>query len=41
MASRSDIEVVAGGMIPPHDYDFLREAGAKGMYGPKLNVVPT
>ncbi len=36
---RSDIKVVAGGVIPPQDYDFLREAGVQGIYGPGSNVV--
>ncbi|MFY0687262.1 MAG: methylmalonyl-CoA mutase [Cyclobacteriaceae bacterium] len=31
---RSDIKVVAGGVIPPQDYDFLREAGAIAIFGP-------
>ncbi len=26
-------------MIPPQDYDFLREAGVQGIYGPGTNVV--
>jgi methylmalonyl-CoA mutase len=34
-----DIKVVAGGVIPPQDYDFLREAGVQGIYGPGSNVV--
>jgi methylmalonyl-CoA mutase len=38
-AGRSDIKVVAGGVIPPQDYDFLREAGVHGIYGPGSNVV--
>ncbi|OYX60798.1 MAG: methylmalonyl-CoA mutase [Novosphingobium sp. 32-60-15] len=38
-AGRSDIKVVAGGVIPPQDYDFLREAGVQGIYGPGTNVV--
>jgi len=29
-----DIIVVVGGVIPPADYDFLYEAGAKGIFGP-------
>ncbi|WP_209347413.1 methylmalonyl-CoA mutase [Pontixanthobacter sp. CEM42] len=36
---RADIKVVAGGVIPPQDYDFLREAGVQGIYGPGSNVV--
>ncbi|SDO80794.1 methylmalonyl-CoA mutase [Desulforhopalus singaporensis] len=29
-----DIIVVAGGVIPPMDYDFLYEAGVKAVFGP-------
>ncbi len=36
---RADIKVVAGGVIPPQDYDFLRDAGVQGIYGPGTNVV--
>ncbi|HET6538097.1 MAG TPA: methylmalonyl-CoA mutase [Sphingopyxis sp.] len=38
-AGRSDIKVIAGGVIPPQDYDFLRDAGVQGIYGPGTNVV--
>ena len=38
-AGRSDIKVVAGGVIPPQDYDFLKERGVQGIYGPGSNVV--
>ncbi len=38
-AGRADIKVVAGGVIPASDYDFLREAGVQGIYGPGSNVV--
>jgi len=38
-AGRADIKVVAGGVIPPQDYDFLREAGVQGIYGPGSNVL--
>jgi methylmalonyl-CoA mutase len=31
---RPDIQVVAGGVIPPHDYDFLLEAGVLEIFGP-------
>jgi methylmalonyl-CoA mutase len=31
---REDIMVVAGGVIPPKDYDFLYEAGVAGVFGP-------
>ena len=36
---RTDIRVIAGGVIPPQDYDYLREAGVQGIYGPGSNVV--
>jgi methylmalonyl-CoA mutase len=29
-----DIIVFVGGVIPPQDYDFLRQAGAAGIFGP-------
>jgi methylmalonyl-CoA mutase len=29
-----DIIVFVGGVIPKQDYDFLYEAGVKGIYGP-------
>jgi len=38
-AGRPDIKVVAGGVIPPQDYEFLREAGVQGIYGPGSNVL--
>ena len=38
-AGRSDIKVIAGGVIPQKDYDFLRDAGVQGIYGPGSNVV--
>jgi methylmalonyl-CoA mutase len=38
-AGRSDIKVIAGGVIPQKDYEFLREAGVQGIYGPGSNVV--
>ncbi|WP_086608320.1 methylmalonyl-CoA mutase [Erythrobacter donghaensis] len=38
-AGRGDIKVTAGGVIPPQDYDYLREAGVQGIYGPGSNVV--
>ena len=36
---RQDIKVIAGGVIPPQDYDYLRDAGVHGIYGPGSNVV--
>ena len=38
-AGRNDIKVIAGGVIPPQDYDYLRNAGVQGIYGPGSNVV--
>ena len=38
-AGRADIKVVAGGVIPPQDYEALREAGVQGIYGPGTNVL--
>ena len=38
-AGRNDIKVIAGGVIPPQDYDYLRDAGVQGIYGPGSNVV--
>ncbi len=31
---RDDILVIAGGVIPPQDYDYLFEAGVAGVFGP-------
>ncbi|MFD2033349.1 methylmalonyl-CoA mutase [Belliella marina] len=31
---RDDIMVIAGGVIPPRDYDFLFEAGVSAVFGP-------
>ncbi|WP_341704927.1 methylmalonyl-CoA mutase [Ferrovibrio sp.] len=33
-----DILVITGGVIPPQDYDFLRQAGVAGIYGPGTNI---
>ena len=38
-AGRPDIKVVAGGVIPASDYDFLKKAGVQGIYGPGSNVL--
>ncbi|NNE49321.1 MAG: methylmalonyl-CoA mutase [Altererythrobacter sp.] len=38
-AGRPDIKVTAGGVIPPQDYEFLREKGVQGIYGPGSNVI--
>ena len=31
---REDIMVIAGGVIPPSDYEFLKEAGVSFVFGP-------
>jgi methylmalonyl-CoA mutase len=31
---RPDIKVVAGGVIPPADYGFLKDAGVLAVFGP-------
>lgn len=31
---REDIMVIAGGVIPPNDYDFLQKAGVAAVFGP-------
>jgi methylmalonyl-CoA mutase len=36
---RNDIKVIAGGVIPPQDYEYLRNSGVQGIYGPGSNVV--
>ena len=38
---RGDVKVVVGGVIPPQDYDFLREAGVAAIYGPGSNILDT
>ncbi|MCM8731906.1 methylmalonyl-CoA mutase [Hephaestia sp. GCM10023244] len=38
-SGRADIKVVAGGVIPPQDYDFLRNAGVQAIFGPGTNLV--
>jgi len=35
----ADIRVIAGGVIPPQDYEVLRDAGVQGIYGPGSNVL--
>jgi methylmalonyl-CoA mutase len=34
-----DILVVAGGIIPPGDYDYLHERGVKAVFGPGTSVI--
>ncbi len=38
-AGRADIRVIAGGVIPAQDYDFLRAAGTAAIFGPGTNIV--
>jgi len=35
---RDDILVIAGGVIPPHDYQFLYDAGVAAIFGPGTSV---
>ncbi|MDO9384423.1 MAG: methylmalonyl-CoA mutase [Hyphomicrobiaceae bacterium] len=35
---RDDIMIVVGGVIPPHDYQALFDAGAKAVFGPGTNI---
>ena len=37
-AGAGDIVVVCGGVIPPQDYDMLREAGVAAVFGPGTNI---
>jgi methylmalonyl-CoA mutase len=37
-ANARDVLVVTGGVIPPQDYDFLRQAGVAAIYGPGTNI---
>src|SRR5688572_13493033 len=37
-AKGDDIVVICGGVIPPHDYDALLEAGVAAIYGPGTNI---
>ena len=38
-AGRPDIRVVAGGVIPAQDYEFLREHGVQAIFGPGTNIL--
>ena len=38
---REDIIVVIGGVIPPHDYEFLYKSGVIGIFGPGTAVSET
>ncbi len=33
-----DIKVIAGGVIPPQDYDYLRQAGVAAIFGPGTHI---
>ena len=33
-----DILVICGGVIPQQDYDFLKAAGVKAIFGPGTNI---
>lgn len=35
----TDIRVICGGVIPPADYEYLRNAGVAGIFGPGTNIV--
>jgi methylmalonyl-CoA mutase len=37
-AGADDIIVVVGGVIPPHDYEFLRRAGVAAIFGPGTSI---
>ena len=36
--NREDIMVIAGGVIPPNDYQFLYDAGVSGVFGPGTKI---
>ncbi len=38
-AGRGDMRVIAGGVIPAQDYEFLREIGTAAIFGPGTNIV--
>ncbi len=38
-SGRADIRVIAGGVIPAQDYDFLRDIGTAAIFGPGTNIV--
>ncbi len=38
-SGRPDIRVIAGGVIPAQDYEFLREIGTAAIFGPGTNIV--
>ena len=38
-AGRPDIRVIAGGVIPSQDYEFLKAKGTAAIFGPGTNIV--
>ncbi len=38
-AGRPEIRVIAGGVIPAQDYDFLKAVGTAAIFGPGTNIV--
>ena len=38
-AGRTDIKVIAGGVIPAQDYQALRDAGVQAIFGPGTNLI--
>ena len=38
-AGASDVHVVVGGVVPPQDYEQLREAGVGAIFGPGTNIL--
>ncbi|WP_315761088.1 methylmalonyl-CoA mutase [Sphingomonas sp. Y38-1Y] len=38
-AGRTDIRVIAGGVIPAQDYQYLRDAGVQAIFGPGTNLI--
>ena len=38
VAGAGDILVICGGVIPQQDYDFLKKAGVKAIFGPGTNI---
>ncbi|MEM6389191.1 MAG: methylmalonyl-CoA mutase [Pseudomonadota bacterium] len=38
VAGAGDILVICGGVIPPQDYDFLKDAGVAAIFGPGTNI---
>ena len=38
-AGAGDVLVICGGVIPPQDYGFLRDAGVSGIFGPGTNIL--